>query len=66
MRKWHQQSLKTRQLPLEQVAELVDHLTLSLHHAVDPSVESAWKTEVTQRVKVIPVTGIQNSVQPNA
>ena len=43
----------TKQLPREQVAELVDHLTLSLHHAMDLTVEGAWKTEVTRRIKEI-------------
>ena len=37
-------------LPAEQVAELVDRLTLSLHHAVDPKIEDAWKQEARRRV----------------
>jgi len=44
---------ETRQLPREQVAELVDNLTLSLHQAMDPAVETAWKTEVARRVEEI-------------
>ena len=44
---------ETRQLPREQVAELVDVLTLSLHHAIDPSVEEAWKKETSFRVQEI-------------
>jgi putative addiction module component (TIGR02574 family) len=44
---------ETRQLPREQVAQLVDHLTLSLHQAMEPAVETAWKTEVSRRVEVI-------------
>jgi putative addiction module component (TIGR02574 family) len=44
---------ETRQLPREQVAELVDHLTLSLHQAMEPAVENAWKCEVAQRVEEI-------------
>ena len=37
-------------LPPEQVAELVDRLTLSLHHAVDPEIEEAWKQETRRRL----------------
>ena len=44
---------ETKQLPREQVAELVDHLTLSLHQAMEPAVETAWKTEVAKRVQEI-------------
>ncbi|MDD2708051.1 MAG: addiction module protein [Verrucomicrobiae bacterium] len=36
-------------LPATQVAELVDRLTLDLHHAVDPSIEEAWKKETQRR-----------------
>jgi putative addiction module component (TIGR02574 family) len=44
---------ETRQLTREQVAELVDYLTLSLHQAMEPDVETAWKTEVNRRVAEI-------------
>ena len=44
---------ETKQLPREEVAELVDHLTLSLHQAMEPAVETVWKTEVSQRVAEI-------------
>jgi putative addiction module component (TIGR02574 family) len=44
---------ETRQLTREQVAELVDYLTLSLHQAMEPGVETAWKTEVDRRVAEI-------------
>jgi putative addiction module component (TIGR02574 family) len=44
---------ETRQLSREQVAELVDQLTLSLHQAMEPAVETAWKTEVSRRVEEI-------------
>ena len=44
---------ETRQLTREQVAELVDYLTLSLHQAMEPGVETAWKTEVDRRVTEI-------------
>jgi putative addiction module component (TIGR02574 family) len=44
---------ETRQLSREQVAELMDQLTLSLHQAMEPAVETAWKTEVSRRVEEI-------------
>jgi len=44
---------ETRQLPCGQVAELVDALTLHLHQAIDPAVESAWKKETFRRVAEI-------------
>ena len=44
---------ETRQLPSGQVAELVDALTLHLHQAIDPAVESAWKKETSRRVAEI-------------
>jgi len=44
---------ETRQLTREQVAELVDYLTLSLHQAMEPDVETAWKTEVNRHVAEI-------------
>ena len=44
---------ETRQLPRAQVAALVDALTLSLHQAIDPSVEEAWKKETSRRVQEI-------------
>jgi len=44
---------EARQLPREQVAELVDHLTLTLHQAMEPALENAWKSEIAQRVTEI-------------
>ena len=44
---------ETRHLPREQLAELVDHLTLSLHQSMDPAVEAAWKSEAARRVEEI-------------
>ncbi|MBI4604611.1 MAG: addiction module protein [Planctomycetes bacterium] len=41
---------EARRLPPEQVAELVDRLTLALHQAIDPSVEDAWKQEARRRL----------------
>lgn len=40
-------------LPRHQIAELVDKLTLSLHQAIEPGVESAWKEAVVARVAEI-------------
>ncbi|MBI4026262.1 MAG: addiction module protein [Verrucomicrobia bacterium] len=40
---------ETNHLPPKQVAELVDRLTLNLHHAMDPQIEEAWKKEVGRR-----------------
>jgi hypothetical protein len=40
-------------LPRQQIAELVDKLTLSLHQAIEPGVESAWKETVAARVAEI-------------
>lgn len=34
----------------QQVAELVDRLTLNLHHAIDPEIENAWKQEARRRL----------------
>ena len=41
---------EARHWPCEQVAELVDHLTLELHQRTDPSIEDAWKEEIRRRV----------------
>lgn len=46
---------ESRQLPREQVAELVDRLTLALSQSLDPAVEDAWRQETHRRV-----TDIQN------
>jgi putative addiction module component (TIGR02574 family) len=43
---------ETRQLTREQVAELADCLTLS-HQAMEPGVETTWKTEAARRVAEI-------------
>jgi putative addiction module component (TIGR02574 family) len=44
---------ETRQLPSDVVAELVDQILLARHGGIDPSIESAWKTEVGRRIKEI-------------
>jgi putative addiction module component (TIGR02574 family) len=37
-------------LPREQVAEVVDRLTLTLHAAADPEIEGSWKQETRRRL----------------
>ncbi len=37
-------------LPREQVAEVVDRLTLTLHTDVEPEIDSAWKQETRRRL----------------
>jgi putative addiction module component (TIGR02574 family) len=44
---------EAHRLPREQVAELVDRLTLELLHSVDPSIEDAWKQETRRRLEEI-------------
>jgi putative addiction module component (TIGR02574 family) len=44
---------EARRWPCDQVAELVDHLTLSLHHRIDPEVEGAWEQETRRRIAEI-------------
>lgn len=41
---------EARHWPPVQVAELVDRLTLELHHAIDPEIEDAWKQETRRRL----------------
>ena len=41
---------EARRWPCEQVAELVDHLTLDLHQRIDPEAEAAWRQETRRRV----------------
>ena len=43
-------AVEASHLPPEQVVELVDRLTLSLHHAIEPEIEDAWKEEARRRV----------------
>lgn len=51
------------QLPREQVAEVVDRLTLVLHTDIDPEIETAWKQEARRCLaelengKVQPIPG---------
>ena len=41
---------EARRLPREQVADLVDRLTLEFRQTIDPSVENAWKQETRRRL----------------
>lgn len=41
---------EANRLPPQQVVELMDRLTLNLHHAVDPEIEAAWKQETRRRL----------------
>ena len=56
-------------LPPTQVAELVDRLTLSLHHAIDPEIDEAWKKETRRRIadledgRVQPIPGEEVSAR---
>jgi putative addiction module component (TIGR02574 family) len=44
---------EAQRLPREQIAELVDRLTLSLQEKMDPSIEDDWKKETRRRVAEI-------------
>jgi putative addiction module component (TIGR02574 family) len=54
---------EARQLPREQVAELVDRLTFELHDEPDTKIDAAWAEEVERRLaeirsgKVKPIPG---------
>ena len=37
-------------LPREQMAEVVDRLTIALHTDIDPELETAWKQEIRRRL----------------
>ena len=39
--------------PPEKLAELVERLTLTLHHVVDPGIDDAWKNETRRRLAEI-------------
>jgi len=45
--------------PPEQLAELVDRLTLTLHQAIDPQIDDAWKNEARRRLAEIESGRIQ-------
>ena len=44
---------EARNVPREQIAELVDRLTISLYETSDTGVEDAWKTETRRRIAEI-------------
>ncbi len=58
-------------LPREQVAEVVDRLTLTLHADVDPDIEDSWKQETRRRlaelesgkVKAVPGDVVSNRIR---
>lgn len=56
---------EARQLPREQLTELLDLLTFELHEEIDPEIETAWADEAERRLaeiksgKVKPIAGDQ-------
>lgn len=44
---------ETRELPPETVAELIDRILEAQHGGVDPSVATAWKSEIDRRIAEI-------------
>ena len=44
---------ETRELPLEAVDELIDRILAARHGGVDPSVATAWKSEIDRRIAEI-------------
>jgi len=44
---------ETREMPAEVVAELVDRIMVARHGGIEPSVASAWKTEIDRRIEEI-------------
>jgi putative addiction module component (TIGR02574 family) len=50
---------EAHRLPREQVAELIDRLTLELHQTIDPPLEDAWKQEVRLRLTEIESGSVQ-------
>jgi hypothetical protein len=41
---------ETREMPAEVVAELIDRIAAARHGSVEPSVATAWKTEIGKRI----------------
>jgi putative addiction module component (TIGR02574 family) len=44
---------ETREMPGEVVAELIDRIMAARHGGVEPSVATAWKTEIDRRITEI-------------
>ncbi len=44
---------ESRSWPCEQLAQLVDDLTLDLHQRLEPELEEAWRLETQRRVAEI-------------
>ena len=51
--------------PPEQLAELVDRLTLTLHQAIDPEIDDAWKQETRRRIAEIESGRVQIQLRSN-
>jgi len=43
----------TRELPRETVDELIDRILTARHGGIDPSVATAWKSEIDRRIAEI-------------
>jgi hypothetical protein len=41
------------QLPEEAAAELVERILVQRHGGIEPSIESAWKSEIANRVREV-------------
>jgi hypothetical protein len=50
---------EARNRPREQVAELLDHPTLELHHALAPEIEAAWREESQRRLTELETGQVQ-------
>jgi len=50
---------EARHWPREQVAELVDRLTMELHHVMAPEIEEAWRQESRRRLTELETGGVQ-------
>ena len=50
---------EAHRLPREQVAELIDRLTLELYQTIDPALEAAWKQETQRRLTEIQSGSVQ-------
>ena len=48
-------------LPREQMAEIVDRLTLTLHNGIEPEIEVAWKQETRRRLAELESGKVQAS-----
>ncbi len=44
---------ETREMPGEVVAELIDRIMAARHGGIEPSIATAWKTEIDRRIAEI-------------